>query len=58
MDNHSQTIERLNKRGGLDPTEFYAVAHGIAYNKIPSIEICIAWLESKYEINQKDADNE
>lgn len=48
--NHSQSIQRLNERGGLTPTEFYLVANGLAGRDWVKYkeEFCIAWLEDQY----------
>lgn len=47
--NHSQTIDRLNERGGLDPVEFYAVAHGVCWSEAKRHpQECIEWLEKEF----------
>ena len=51
--NHGQTIDGLNSRGGLDPTEFYAVVHGRncfdVLKDTPEAK-CIEWLENEFGI--------
>ena len=46
--NHSQTIERLNERGGLSPEEIYWVWHGMKYrtlmtpdDHIEALRLCV-----------------
>ena len=54
--NHSQTLERLNERGGLAPEELWAAAHGMTIRQWREwlsereagqwlIEIALAWAE-------------
>lgn len=44
--NHSQTLERLNERGGLDPRELYGVMNGYKWRELDKLDIntCIEWL--------------
>jgi hypothetical protein len=45
--NHSQTVERLNERGGLAPSEIYAIWHERRYAKltamgnIEALKLCV-----------------
>lgn len=44
--NHSQTLQRLAERGGLDPVELWAVMHGMGWrdrSKLPTQEAAKAW---------------
>lgn len=36
--NHSQTLERLNERGGLAPEELWCAAHGLGLRHIRDID--------------------
>jgi len=48
--NHDQTLERLNARGGLSPTELYAVLNDIDYAQVTLTEYeCVAWIKYKME---------
>lgn len=48
--NHSQTLERLNERGGLAPDEMWLAAHGQPLSRFrqnvepPGEEACGEWL--------------
>lgn len=43
--NHGQTLERLNARGGLAPQELWCVAHGKGWRECPLDEVPAgAWL--------------
>lgn len=46
--NHSQTLERLNERGGLAPEEMWLAAHGLGLRHIGDITEGDAgvWLKS------------
>lgn len=45
---HDQTLERLDERGGLSPTELYAVLNDISYSKVTLTEYqCVAWIINK-----------
>lgn len=46
-ENHSQTLERLNERGGLSPKELYAVVNDKSlsqWDNLPSEKECIDWI--------------
>ena len=52
MYNHSQTLERLDERGGLSPIELYFVLNDRDYSEIEVIKektesFCINWLLGK-----------
>lgn len=55
--NHSQSLERLNERGGLDPTELHAICHQQSWRisfKLSEEEI-VAWLiETLNTFNNKN----
>lgn len=48
IQNHGQTLERLNERGGLDPKELYAVMHDLPWRSTINISIydAVEWLKS------------
>lgn len=48
--NHYQSIDDLNRRGGLSPVEFFAVAHGMDWRKANALgeHYCIQWLEKSF----------
>jgi hypothetical protein len=52
-DNHNQTLERLNERGGLGPDEMWLAAHGLGLFQSrvqpPSEEECGEWLIAELE---------
>lgn len=45
--NHDQTLERLNERGGLSPSELWLIAHDLPLRDIRSIDEqeAGAWLQ-------------
>jgi hypothetical protein len=43
-DNHDQSLERLNERGGLDPRELWCVVHGKRLREMPTAEVALSWL--------------
>lgn len=51
--NHSQSLDRLNSRGGLDPVEMYAVINDLKWRDVKlTPRACLAWIEdqvSKYK---------
>jgi len=45
--NHDQTLERLNSRGGLSPTEVYCVMTGLTFReafRLMTKQQCVDWL--------------
>lgn len=38
IENHGQTLERLNERGGLDPSEMLAVIEGRRWHRMDDVE--------------------
>lgn len=46
--NHGQSLETLNNRGGLAPTEFYAVVNNLLYRDVKMTEYeCFIWISEK-----------
>jgi hypothetical protein len=49
--NHGQTVERLNERGGLAPSEIWAIYHERSYQRltamghIGALKLCVALAE-------------
>lgn len=51
LSTHSQTLERLNERGGLHPVELRCVVNDISFWKKPkdwTSQNCIKWLEEQF----------
>jgi predicted RNA-binding protein Jag len=48
--NHDQSIDQLNRRGGLSITEFYCVANGLDANHVYMTkgEVAAKWLEEQF----------
>jgi hypothetical protein len=42
--NHDQTLEELNRRGGLAPGELWCVVHGKRLRELPKDEAVLPWL--------------
>lgn len=42
-ENHSQTLDELNKRGGLDPSEVWCIVHGKRWRDRISRDLIDAW---------------
>lgn len=52
--NHSQTLSRLNERGGLDPVEMYAVMNNLLWNKVKLSPLeCLEWIEEQVQLHEK-----
>jgi len=51
INNHGQTLEGLNERGGLDACEIYAVMHGISFGQSKRLNEtrCVEWLKSRIQ---------
>ncbi len=51
MSNHSQTLERLNERGGLDVMEAYAIKNDLDWRTIQNMKVpkdfFIDWAEAQ-----------
>jgi hypothetical protein len=44
--NHSQSLEVLASRGGLDPTELWCIAHGKRWSERCSNDVADEWLDA------------
>lgn len=45
QDNHGQSLEKLNSRGGLSPTELFAVIKDLRYKDVKKTEYeCFIWI--------------
>lgn len=44
--NHQQDLEKLNSRGGLGPTELYAVMNRLRWRQVTELDEqgCVVWL--------------
>lgn len=58
-ENHDQTLERLNERGGLSPGEFWCVVHGLKWREAPKDDVALPWLRAelaKYEATRSQTE--
>ncbi len=56
--NHSQSLQRLNERGGLDPVEMYAVINDLLWRDVKlSQRECLKWIDQKAKELEEKTDN-
>jgi hypothetical protein len=56
--NHGQTLERLNERGGMNPTEILGVIQGVRWGELkihPDNELKLLRLVEAFEAENKGA---